>query len=293
MHVNYNGNIFPADQPIFNATNRAFRYGDGLFETIRVFEGQMPFFQKHWERLTTGCRLLGFETPANFSLNFFEKEIAKLTNNNGSWRIRLSVWRSGGGLYTPRSNMPEFLIEATTLPNSTFELNEVGLVVCIFQKYLLPQTTPNYDHQPPSVPLPIKTNSALLQVLAAVAKKEAGLDDCLMLNTAGQLACASSSNLFWVENSALLTPPINAGALAGTMRATILDMAGQLGIRCNERSIGPNELAMADEIFLTNAIQGIRWVRQVKNIEAAFGQNMAAKLVEELNKRFIKNKAQD
>ena len=288
MHVNYNGNIFPADQPIFNATNRAFRYGDGLFETIRVFEGQMPFFQRHWQRLTTGCRLLGFETPANFSPNFFENEIAKLTNNNGNWRIRLSVWRSGGGLYTPQSNLPEFLIEATTLPNPTFELNEVGLEVSIFQKYLLPQTTLNYDHQPPSVPLPIKTNSALLQVLAASAKKEAGLDDCLMLNTAGQLACATSSNLFWVKNSELSTPPINAGAVAGTMRATIMDMAGQLGIRCKERSISPDELAMADEIFLTNAIQGIRWVRRVKNIEAAFGQNMAAKLVEELNKRFLK-----
>ncbi len=287
MHVNYNGNIFPADQPIFNATNRAFRYGDGLFETIRVFEGQMPFFQRHWQRLTSGCRILGLDSPANFSPNFFKNEIAKLTNNNGNWRIRLSVWRSGGGLYTPHSNLPEFLIEASSLTNSTFELNELGLEVCIFQKYLLPQTTLNYDLQPPCVPLPIKTNSALLQVLAASAKKEAGLDDCLMLNTAGQLACATSSNLFWVKNSELFTPPINAGAVAGTMRATILDMAGQLGIRCNEQSISPDELSLADEIFLTNAIQGIRWVRWVKNIEVALGQSMAARLVEELNKRLL------
>lgn len=288
MHVNYNGNIFPADQPIFNATNRAFRYGDGLFETIRVFEGQMPFFQRHWQRLTTGCRLLTFDTPPNFTPNFFENEIAKLTNNNGNWRIRLTVWRSGGGLYTPQSNLPEFLIEATTLPNPVFELNEVGLDVGIFQKFLLPQTELNHDLQSPSVPIPIKTNSALLQVLAAIAKSEAGLDDCLMLNTAGQLACATSSNLFWVKNGELRTPPINAGAVAGTMRATILDMAGQLGICCNESPINPDELSLADEIFLTNAIQGIRWVRRVKNIEVALGQSMAARLVEELNKRFLK-----
>ncbi|MCF8244588.1 MAG: aminotransferase class IV [Saprospiraceae bacterium] len=283
MFINHNGNILPADQPIFTAGNRAFRYGDGLFETIRVFDGRMPFFERHWQRLSRGCRLLSFELPTNFTPTFFKQEIEKLTNAAGNWRVRLSIWRGDGGFYTPETNLPEFLVEPTPLLSPTFELNEVGLSVGFYQKYLLPQTTPSYAPNGPSVPLPIKTSSALHQVLAAIAKTAAGLDDCLMLNTARRVACATSSNVFLVKNGELFTPPLTEGCVAGTMRAVLFDMVGKLGIPCNETPVVPKDFKDFDEIFLTNAIHGIRWVGEVEGFSNRCGNSVAMVLLDGLN----------
>ncbi len=283
MSINYNGNILPANQPIFTAGNRAFRYGDGLFETIRVFDGQVPFFERHWQRLSTGCRLLSFEMPKHFTPDFFKHEIEKLTSTTGNWRVRLTIWRADGGLYTPETNSPEFIVEATPLSNSKFELNNVGLSVKIYQKYLLPQTTPSYIPNGSSIPLPIKTNSALHQVLASIEKTIAGLDDCLMLNTAHRIACGTSSNIFLVKSGELFTPPLAEGCVAGTMRATLLNLTGKLGISCNEYPIHPEDLKDFDEIFLTNAIHGIQWVREVEGLPNCYRNSVALGLLNGLN----------
>ncbi len=275
MFVNYNGAVLPASQPIFTAGTRAFRYGDGLFESIRVINGEMPFFERHWQRLSAGLAFLKMDIPDFFSPFFFQNEIEKLTQNQGNWRIRLTVWRSSGGLYTPETNLPVFLVEATPLPSFNFELNEIGLKVGIFHQVQLPlQPLQN-----------LKTSSALPYVLASIYKKENGLDDCILLNTNSRLACGSSSNIFTVKNGELLTPPPSEGCVAGTMRATLLDLASQLGIKAQELPLTTDLIAEMDEIFLTNAIQGIRWVRQVESIGKQFSNELATGLVKALNQQ--------
>lgn len=275
MIVNYNGAVLPDTQPIFKAGNRAFRYGDGLFESIRVFDGKMPFFERHWQRLSAGLAFLKFDIPDFYAPFFFKNEIEKLTQNQGNWRIRLTVWRSGEGLYTPETNLPVFLVEATPLPSNIFELNENGLKVGIFHQVQLPlQPLQNS-----------KTISSLSYVLASIFKKENCLDDCFLLNTNGRLACGSSSNIFLVINGELLTPPLSEGCVAGTMRATLLDVASQLGIKAQELPLTFDLMDEMDEIFLTNAIQGIRWVRQVEGISKQFSNELATGLVKALNQR--------
>lgn len=275
MIVNYNGAVLPDTQPIFKAGNRAFRYGDGLFESIRVFDGKMPFFERHWQRLSGGLAFLKLDIPDFYSPFFFQNEIEKLTQNQGNWRIRLTVWRSGGGLYTPETNQPAFLVEANPLPTNNFTLNENGLNIGIFQQVQLPlQPLQSF-----------KSIAALPYVLASIFKKENNLDDCLMLNTKGRLACGSSSNIFMVKNGELLTPPLSEGCMAGTMRAMLLDLASQLGIKAQELPLTTDMMYEMDEIFLTNAIQGIRWVRQVEGSDKQFSNELANGLVKALNQR--------
>ncbi|MBI1225678.1 MAG: aminotransferase IV [Bacteroidetes bacterium] len=283
MPLNYNGKIMAADQPIFTANNRAFRYGDGFFETIRVFDGKMPFFEKHWHRLSSGCKMLGLEFGENFCPSFFKHEIEKLTEASGNWRVRLTVWRSGSGLYSPETNLGEFLIEATPLPDSFFTLNHQGLVVGIFKKYLLPQTT--FQEQP--VHPPIKSSAALIQVLASIAKKEAAWDDCLMLNTANRIACGTSSNIFMVKNGELYFPPLTEGCVAGTMRAILLDLANKHDIKSHESQLDISELKTAEELFLSNAVLGIRWIEQISEIGKIYSFTLTQFLLEQINLEYL------
>jgi branched-chain amino acid aminotransferase len=290
MSINFNGDLFPDDQPIFTAGNRSFRYGDGLFESIRAFDGRLPFFQLHWQRLTAGMDCLKLERPNHFTPAFFENEIAKLTNQRGNWRIRLTVWRSGGGLYTPETNLPHFLIEATPLPSNRFELNETGLSIGIYNQSPLPISQfPNSTNFSISQ-FPIsnfKLNASLPFVLAALHKQALGLDDCLLRNTAGRLACATSANIFWVKNGQLHTPPLTEGCVAGTLRATVLSIAKTLKIKAVEKRLRLDAHATAEEVFLTNAVQGIRWVRQIEGMEARYENGLAKLLFEELNSKLI------
>ncbi|MBK8563542.1 MAG: aminotransferase class IV [Saprospiraceae bacterium] len=289
MQINHNGLVLPADTPIFTAQNRSFRYGDGLFESIRAFDGRLPFFHYHWQRLMAGLSSLGIEKPPYFSPDFFQNEIAKLTNNQGNWRIRLTVWRSGGGLYTPATNQPEFLIEAVPFSSSRFELNE-GLRIGVFPSPLLPtanlnQSTPD-NPQFPNFPISnFKLTSALPYVLAAQYKQANGLDHSLLLNTAGRLACANSANIFWVKNGRLFTPPLSEGCVAGTMRAILFDIAKATKIKVQEKKGRLADLAEAEEVFLTNAIQGIRWVKEIQGMEQRYGHELVKRLVTALNEK--------
>lgn len=284
MPINYNGEILPEDQPIFTAGNRSFRYGDGLFESIRAFDGQMPFFHLHWQRLTAGMDCLKLERPSHFTPAFFENEIAKLTNHSGNWRIRLTLWRSGGGLYTPETNRPHFLIEANPLPTSHFVLNETGLNIGMAPSAHLPTAHPQIlKSSNPQILTSFKLTSSLPFVLAAQHKQAFGLDDCLLRNTAGRLACATSANIFWVKNGQLHTPPLSEGCVAGTLRATVLSIAKTMKIKAVEKRLRLDALATAEEVFLTNAVQGIRWVRQVQGMEGMFENGLTKKLFEALN----------
>ena len=278
--INFNGQLFSEETPLFLSSNRTFRYGDGLFESIRVFGGKMPFFDRHWQRLQSGLEVLKFEVPVHFSAAFFQNEIAKLTENQSNWRIRLTVFRSGGGLYTPERNTPEFLIEATPLSSGRFELNTEGLIVGIFDEIRL------QSFNPPILqsfnPSNFKTCNALPFVLAGIFKKEKDWDDCLLLNTDRRIACGGSSNVFLVKNGGLHTPPLTEGCVAGTMRSVIFDVAKKLKIKLLETPLVVSDLPQADEFFLTNAIQGIRWVRDVEGVEKKLANEISGKIASEL-----------
>ena len=248
--INFNGKVIDAASPILRAGNRAFGYGDGLFETIRVFDGKIPFLKDHINRLRKGLSILKFNVPEHYSTAFFKDEIQQLTNGEGNHRIRLTVFRSDGGFYAPRGNDPQFLIESQGLNNASFSLNTKGLLLGIFDELKLPMNRLSN----------LKTCNGLPYVLAGIFCQENSLDDCILFNSLGNIAESSNSNIFFVAGTELFTPSLSEACIEGTMRNLILEVAEILNYRVNITSLALDDLEGIDEIWLTNAIHGIRWV---------------------------------
>lgn len=275
MPINHNGTIHNSDAIGLTSSNRAFRYGDALFETMRVFEGKITFWKAHWDRLLAGAKFMRYEQLQSEA--FYQNEIQKLCRMEGNWRIRMTVYRTGGGLYTPQSNNTAFLIESQELAQNHFLLNETGLNIDICDSIKLP-ASPAFNW---------KTANSLFYILAGIYKQDQHLDDCLLLNERDNIAEASSSNLFIVKGNELRTPPLRSGCKAGTTRSIMLQLAPELGLIVKEKKIKEKHLFEAEEIWLTNAIQGIRWTGQFR--EQKYANTQAQKMTMLLNQQLAKN----
>lgn len=253
-----NGEFLDPDKPVLKLQNRSFCYGDGLFETIHAYGTEPRHFSLHYKRLTSSMELLGMTKPLYFEEEQLFELIVKLLNKTrifGSARIRLSIYRKEGGHYTPKSNDISFAIEALPLEQEKYFLNEKGLFVEIFTEYKKPINALSC----------IKSASALLYVMAGKFNQSNGFDDCLILNSENKIIEASSSNLFLVKGNTLYTPPVEQGCIDGVMRRVILNLAPSIGLKVRtDISIDPAILLQADEIFLSNAINGVRWVMGYK-----------------------------
>jgi len=274
--LSYNGEFYSEDVALFTADNRAFRYGDSLFETIHCNGTQIQFFDEHIERLKLGMNQLHMQIPDNFP-ETIEKNIKSLITKNKSFlgtRIRLSVFRNSGGLYTPNTNSISYLIESSKLEEPRYFLNKKGLKIGLFDTY---KKTSNSLSA-------FKTGNSLPFILAGLHKSDMKWDDCLLINERQNLVESVSSNLFVVKDGILFTPSLESGAVNGIMREQIIQIALDLGITVYDDCImKPEQLMEADEIFLTNAIVGIRWV--VAYGERRYFNRSAKILIEELNKR--------
>jgi len=274
----YNGTFYPETAALFTADNRAFRYGDSLFETIHCNGTQIQLFGEHMERLQLGMSHLRMEIPDNFSQTI-ETNIKSLITKNKSFlgtRIRLSVFRNSGGLYTPKTNRISFLIESSKLDSPNYYLNKKGLTIGLFDSYKKASNSMSG----------FKTGNSLPFILAGLHKDEMKWDDCLLLNERQNLVESVSSNLFIVKDGILYTPSLESGAMNGIMREQIIQIALNLGITVYDDCImKPDQLMDADEIFLTNAIVGIRWV--VAYEERRYFNRSSKILIEELNKKLF------
>lgn len=272
--LNYNGSLFSDNEPVLNASNRAFRYGDGLFETMRAVNGKIPLFNYHFERLLRGMKALKIATPSYFNVHYLKNEVSKTLDKMPSARVRLSVWREAGGAYTPTNFDPDFLIESTPLPDKTFTINELGLTIGVYPNFRLMQT-------PVSA---FKTANALPYVLAGIFAKENSFDDVFLLDTEGSVAEAISSNIFIFKEKKCLTPPLSVGCVGGVMRLYVTELIKKRGIELEEKRLSTHDVETADEVFLTNALQGIRWVEKFNTSE--FKNDFAHALHEDLIRSF-------
>lgn len=273
-YVALDGMIYSEDQPLLLSCNRGFRYGDALFETMHANGVTVQLLEAHYNRLKASMEKLKMNVPASFTLSYLAGEIARLVKKNKLFlgnRVRLTVFRVDGGYYTPVSNDVHFLIEASPLPSAKYELNKKGLIIDIYEGHK--------KHRDDLANL--KTANALIYVMAGIYKTENNLDDCLLLNDSGAIAEAINSNIFVLKKDRLLTPSLNEGCVAGIMRAEILRLASSAGCKVQDNiSLRPSDLLEADEIFLTNAISGIRWV--VAYRQRRFFNTLSGKLIKML-----------
>lgn len=275
-YINFNGSIVNADNPVLLHTNRAFRYGDALFETIRLMNGEILFLDKHLARLKHGMELLSMNWNDEFSfhhLHLLIRHLDQVNNLKGNGRIRIEVFRKDGGYYTPSTNDVNYIIEAEELKEASYLLNDTGLRVDLFSEIAKPTNKLSG----------IKSSNALLFIMAGLNMKKRGFDEMVILNTEGNLSESVSSNIFLLLNGELCTPSLDQGCVAGVMRERVIELMKAKGKKCLEKKLTLNDLLHADEVFLTNTIDGIRWIAAIRNKRYFnnFSRTLVSKLVEE------------
>lgn len=252
-YILHNDEFIAADQAILTANNRGFRYGDGLFESMRMSNGKLRFAEQHADRLRAGMKALKMEGGSLLDEYFLKQKTAELCKKNRlkeNARFRLSVYRAGEGLYTPNNNKTGYVLEATALPDSNYELNKKGLIVDVYDE--LTKSVDQLSNH--------KTCNSLVYVMAGLYKKQYNLDEAFILNHKGFLCESISSNVFVVYNKQIYTPALSEGCIAGVMRGVVMNIARSNDIPVIEAQINPEVLKEAEEVFITNAVGGIRWV---------------------------------
>jgi len=278
-YIILNGEMLGASQS-FMKDNRAFRFGDGVFESIRILNGLPYNLQFHIERMLEGADILSLDIPIHFSVDYFKAQIESLIEKNSiqaGGKARISLFRDGEGVYFSESDKAMFFIEASHLPNNYFILNENGLMVDIYSEM----------NKSVNILSKYKSCNSLLPIMAANFAKKNKLQECFILNAKGKIIESISSNVFIVSNGVLYTPPLEDGCIGGIMRMNVINTAIENGITVYENSLSPQNLLAADEIFLTNAIQGIQWVGGYKS--KRYFNKISKKILDLINQRESKD----
>jgi len=256
MLVCSNGKFIEESELLLDVrTNRAFRYGDGFFETIRFEHNRIPLFKYHLQRIEASNNLFKFKSSTN-SFSELESLIQQTfqLNNIQSGIARVSFFRTSEGRYTPLQNEMHFLIEVTEQSFGSYLsfLKEVGLST---QTVLHAHA---YSH--------LKTLNALPYVFAAMEAKENNWNECLLPNTKNEIAEGTWSSLVWMEEDQLYTPPLSSGCVSSTMKEALKDFLQQKGEKITEKSCSLSNLQQAQEVWLLNAARGIQAVEQFQGI---------------------------
>ena len=252
--VNSNGNLVPSSDASLYFFNRGFSYGDALFETVKAVGNKLLFWEDHYFRLMASMRLLRMEIPMTYTPEYFVDQCLRLIQaqdeHSLAWRLRLTVYRDSGGRYTPDHNRVAFVIGCEPLPQDRF-LDEVV-------KY---RVDLDKDHYVQAGMLPnLKTNNKILNILGSIFAKENDLDNCILVNDNKEVVEALQSNLFLLFGQEIHTPPLTSGCLDGIIRKQIIRLSKDLNLTLKETAINPFDLQKADELWLTNSIEGIRAV---------------------------------
>ena len=251
-YLNINGKLLIANKACISPDNRSFRYGDGCFETMRVNNGTINLAPFHFDRLFGSLQKLRFNIPRLFTRERISKQVSELTakNNHPLARVRLTMFRGDGGLFDPVDHSVNYLIQSWPLTSTIGQFNTNGLITNIFDQAV--KAADQFSM--------IKSNSFLPYVMAAIQAKEDRVNDSLLLNAFGNIADATIANVFVFKGDTLLTPPLSDGPVNGVMRRFLIENGPAIGIAIQEASVHPADLHTASEVFLTNAISGIRWV---------------------------------
>ena len=231
--------------------NRGLAFGDGFFETLIFTEGQLRLAADHFARMRQAASALYITLPTELaSAEALETTLARLAaaNHLPAARLRLQLWRAGGGRYTPTTDAAEWLATAEVFAadESPIDRADFALETC-------------------SIPSPLsfcKGPQAWLYVRAAHERQQRGLDEIILCNTAGHVAEASAAAIFWIKGQALFTPSLASGCVAGVRRAQVLRAAQGAGIKCREGLFSQQELLAADTVFTAN-VAAIRIIQHL------------------------------
>jgi branched-chain amino acid aminotransferase len=272
--INFNGVIQDSDLQL-TVSNRSFLYGDGVFETLKIVNNKILFFEDHYFRLMASMRIVRMEIPMTFTMEYLEEQILKLVEVlaiKDAARVRFTVFRNEGGFYLPNDNSISFVIQASKLENIRYKISKIQFEVDLYKDFTVPSQLLST----------LKTANKITHVTASIFAKENQLDSTLLINETKNVIEAANGNLFMFMGNKLITPPISEGCLNGIMRKQIITLAKQIdSVEVIEAAISPFDLQKADELFITNVIFGIQPITKYRKKE--FEVRLANQLLEKLN----------
>jgi branched-chain amino acid aminotransferase len=271
--INFNGTILASSTDLLQ-NNRAFLYGDGVFETVKILNNKILFLEDHYFRLMSAMRIVRMEIPMNFTMEYIEEQILEAASANkctNSGRARITVYRNQGGNYLPETNSVSFLINAIALENELYLIEKKVYEVDLYKDfYITKQLLSN-----------IKTTNKMVNIVGSIFAKENDLDNCLLLNDSKNVIEGLQGNIFMLQGNKLITPPLSEGCLNGIMRKQIINLAKKIeSIEVVEEPISPFDLQKADELFITNVIKGIQPITKYrkKEYKTAFANDLLLQL---------------
>lgn len=236
--------------------DRGLQYGDGLFETMGATNGRVRRFHSHMARLADGCHRLDMPTPP---VDLIEADCLRALEGFGAAVVKVMLTRGPGprGFPPPAEpNLTRIVVSTARQVSESEAARPLTLRVCETRLGRNPRLAG------------MKHLNRLEQVLAGAELREPAVDEGLMRSTDDRIVCATAANVFMVRNGDLLTPQISDCGVAGVMREVVLRIAATLGIQVAVGDYTLDDVARADECFLTNAVRGIRPVGRVEDVKS-------------------------
>ena len=236
--INFNGELLFEENMKLSSENRGFKYGDAIFETIKVSNKKVIFWEDHYFRLMASMRMLRMKIPMQFTLEFLEQEILKtvaVQDRASSFRVRLNVYRKGGGLYTPKTNQIDYLIDVKANTYQTKKTYSVDVFKDFYSYSGLLST--------------VKTNNRMLNTLASIYAKENDLDNCVLINEKKGVVEVANANIFILKGTIIKTPALTEGCIKGIVRTKVIEIiAKNKEYTLEETNISPFEIQKADNL---------------------------------------------
>ena len=272
MMINFNGKILDESDQLSN--NRGFLYGDAVFETLKIVNNKILFWEDHYFRLMSSMRIIRLDIPETYTPEFLKENIIKIHQKKsltGNSRVRITVFRYSSGKYRPDSNTSSFIISSEEVSESNYILNNGDYKVDLFKDFYL-------DNQLISS---IKSNNKIINVVASIYSNENGLENCILLNKNKMVVEFINSNIFTVNQGKIYTPKLSSGCLNGVMRKNLINILRLNSFEVFEEDISTFDLTKSDEIFGTNIIQGLFSVTNYRN--KYYSNSISLKILNLLN----------
>ena len=268
--ISVNGRLMRAGEATVSPLDRGLLYGDGIFETIRVYEGKPFMLDAHLKRMAHGCSVISLPTPDVEEIKRWVMEALDANDLSDAYlRIVITRGPTGGVWHELENACPTLLILCK--PYHPADFGE-GLRLRL--------STFRSDEQSPLTR--IKHTGLLWKIMARREARQAGVNDAIMLNTKGHVAEATSANAFWVRYGVLYTPSLESGILGGITREIVLEIAREQGMEVVEGHFAFEELLAAEEAFLTSSTWELAPIRSIEDMTFAAAPGKITKLLAKL-----------
>ncbi len=257
MLIYLNGKYYNENKAAIGINNRSFRYGDGFFETILYKHNTIVNEALHFDRVFRSMLQLCFDYPGYLTPQFLASVIHELVRKNNLQklaRVRLTIFRGNGGLYDADNMHANILVQTWPIDEQRLKLNVNGLVLGIA----------NIGFKAADALANIKSNNYLLYAMAAHEAKQRHWNDAIVLNHFGRVADSTIANVWIIKQDVIFTALLSEGPVAGVVRQHLINSSHHLPSAIVEDNLTVERLLDADGIFVTNAIIGLKWVKELQ-----------------------------